>query len=277
GGVLASYHNHTTWSDGKTSVDGLVAGARDLGLAEVGISDHLTLHPTRRDVSWSMPAENVDGYARDVLAAAERSRSRGGPTVRLGLEADWFASRAETLRSTLASLPMDFVIGSVHFHGDVELDGHASVWERGSVDERERVHRDYWMRIRELADSGLFDIVGHLDLTKKFAFSPRDDISDAVTETLDAIADAALVVELNTNGWHCPCREAYPAPAILHECRRRDIPVTISADAHEPAHLLRDFAAASGVLREAGYDRVARFANRHLTFDSIDSATPADR
>jgi histidinol-phosphatase (PHP family) len=84
-----------------------------------------------------------------------------------------------------------------------------------------------------------------------------------------------MVVEINTNGWQCPCREPYPSAAILEQCRRRDIAVTLSADAHDPTHLLRDFPAAAKMLREAGYDQVARFADRQVRFESLESAVPA--
>ena len=38
--MIASYHNHTSWSDGKGSIETLVTHAATLGIAEVGISDH---------------------------------------------------------------------------------------------------------------------------------------------------------------------------------------------------------------------------------------------
>ncbi len=55
--MLASYHNHTAWSDGKGSVADVVAAAQELGLGKVGISDHFTLHPTDPSVSWAMPPD----------------------------------------------------------------------------------------------------------------------------------------------------------------------------------------------------------------------------
>ncbi|MHC4127714.1 MAG: PHP domain-containing protein [Planctomycetota bacterium] len=243
--MLASYHNHTRWSDGKGSVAQFVAAARELGLGEVGISDHLTLHPTGRAISWSMPADRVGAYVREVAAAAERSRAAGG---------------------------LDYVIGSVHFNGDFPIDGHASSWERLGAEERDEMHRAYWRQIPPMAASGLFDIAAHLDLPKKFDFRPQTDVTRLIAEALDAIAEARMVVELNTNGWHCPCREPYPSAAILQQCRRRDIAVTLSADAHHPSQLLRDFPAAAKMLREAGYEQVARFAGRQARFDPIDSA-----
>jgi histidinol-phosphatase (PHP family) len=272
--MLASYHNHTTWSDGRASVPEVVAAAGAMGIAEVGISDHLTLHPSGRATSWSMPPDRVGPYVRDLLDAAGRSRADGGPSVRIGLEVDWFASRQQAIGDTLAGLPLDFIIGSVHFNGDFSIDGNASDWERLSPEQRDEMHRAYWRQIPHMAASGLFDIVAHLDLPKKFAFRPQYSVDGLIADALDAIAEAQMVVELNTNGWHCPCREPYPSRAILQQCRRRDIGVTLSADAHDPDHLLRDFAAAAGMLHEAGYDQVARFAHRKVSFDPIGSVIP---
>ena len=252
--MLTSYHNHTTWSDGKGSVAELVAGARDLGLDEVGISDHLTLHPSGQAISWSMPPDQVGAYVGELLAVAEQSRDAGGPVVRVGLEVDWFASSERAIRRALADLPLDYIIGSVHFNGDFAIDGVASAWERLSPDERDLMHRAYWRQIPAMATSGLFDIAAHLDLPKKFDFHPQGDVDPLIGEALDAIAAARMVVELNPNGWHCPCREPYPSAAILEQCRRRDIAVTLSADAHQPTHLLRDFPAAARMLRDAGYE-----------------------
>jgi histidinol-phosphatase (PHP family) len=270
--MLASYHNHTTWSDGKGTVSQLVESARTLGLGEVGISDHFTLHPTDPSVSWAMPADRVSDYADEVIAATEQARAAGGPVVRLGLEADWFAATEPAIRKALAALPLDYVIGSVHYNGEFTIDGFAETWERLSPDERDEMHRAYWRQIPPMAASGLFDIAGHVDLPKKFGFLPECDVQPLVADALDAIADAGMVVEINTNGWHCPCREPYPSAAILEQCRRRDIAVTLSADAHDPTHLLRDFPAAARMLRDAGYDQVARFAERQVRFEPLNSA-----
>ena len=36
--MLTSYHNHTTWSDGKATVAEQIVAARHAGLDELGIS-----------------------------------------------------------------------------------------------------------------------------------------------------------------------------------------------------------------------------------------------
>ena len=178
------------------------------------------------------------------------------------------------LGRVLDGLSLDYVIGSVHFCRGVAIDGSPATWRRWTPHERDAVHREYWVQIRHLAESGLVDVMAHLDLAKKCGFPPREPVDDLVTAALDAIASAGLVVELNTAGWHKPCREAYPSPPILAGCRQRGIPVTISADAHDPADLVRDFPAAARLLADAGYDEVARFEDRRVRFEPLSSAVP---
>ena len=52
--MIASYHNHTSWSDGASPVMAMVARAGELGLDEVGICDHFTLRPDGSLPHWSM-------------------------------------------------------------------------------------------------------------------------------------------------------------------------------------------------------------------------------
>lgn len=66
--------------------------------------------------------------------------------------------------------------------------------------------------------------------------------------------------------------EGYPSAALLKRCRRRGIPVTLSSDAHQAAHLIRDFERGAAILSAAGYDRVARFRGREQWFESLADA-----
>jgi len=269
--MIATYHNHSRYSDGKASIDDLLTAARSLGIDELGVSDHFTLHPEGIEPSWSMQHARLQSYLNELQSLAANAH---GVNVRIGLEVDWFTGHGSRIAHVIEQLPLDYVIGSVHYVGGAEIDGSPIRWERMSQPERDGVHEQYWRNIAELARSGIFDIVAHLDLPKKFGYRASSDIAPLVHAALDAIADAprTLVVELNTAGWFKPCQDAYPALDILHACRERDIPVTISADAHHPDHLLRAFDRAADRLREAGYGELARFAGRSIHLEPIDSA-----
>jgi histidinol-phosphatase (PHP family) len=259
---MDSYHNHTDFSDGRGTVAKMAAAAEQAGLGEFGISDHLVLHPEGRTFRWSMRLERLEEYAAEVRRAARTARM----PVRLGVEADFFPETAAKTRRLLARQDLDFIIGSVHFAADFSIDENPRSWERLTAPQRQAKWTLYWGLVAQLAASRVFDIVGHLDLPKKFGCSMAAETPEAALAALDAIAEAGMAVELNTSGWRQPCREAYPSPALLREARRRGIPILISADAHAPADVARSFPEALLLAREAGYTQTARYAARRRSF-----------
>jgi len=269
--MLASYHNHSSWSDGQASIADMLDGAIRSGVAEFGISDHWTMHPEGQTPEWSIPLHRLDAYTARVRELQEGTSAR--LAFRLGLEVDWFPSMEHIIRRRLESAGFDYLIGSVHYVGDFLIDTSAEAWEPLDEDERREIATNYWDCLRSMAASNLFDIVGHLDLYKKFAIAPDTSTTPEAMAALDAIAASGMVVEVNTAGWHKPCAEAYPSLSLLQECRGRDIPTTINADAHRPEHVIRDFDRAAALLREAGYTEVVRFgAKRERRVEKIEDA-----
>jgi histidinol-phosphatase (PHP family) len=255
--MLTSYHNHTTWSDGKATVAEQIAAARQAGLDELGISDHYVMHPGRV-VDWSMPLDRLDDY----VAAMEQARATAGIPFRIGIEADYFPETIEELRRRLARHAFDYVIGSVHFVDGFPLDSRAADWEALAPAERDVQWRLYWQRLRELAESGVFDFAAHLDLPKKFGFRPQADLTAAADDALAAIAAADMGIEINTAGWSLPAAEAYPSLGLLRKARALGIPLLINADAHRTDHLTHDFARARELAAAAGYTELVRYAGR---------------
>ncbi len=267
--MLLSYHNHTRWSDGVDTLTAYIEMARRMGVDELGVSDHYTLSPYGAAPAWSMPPDALQAYVDDVRAAAEGSQD---PALRLGVEADFFPETVGELGVRLAAQPFDYVIGSVHFIDHFPIDEDARDWACLSAAERDEVWRQYWRRIRGLAESGVCDVVGHLDLPKKFGYRPTVDLTAAADAALAAIARAGIAIEINTAGWGKPAREAYPSPELLRAVHRRGIPVLISADAHATGRLTRHFAAARALVRAAGYTELVRYERRRRFPVPLDDA-----
>lgn len=257
--MLTSYHNHTTWSDGAPTLAAQIQGARRAGLDELGISDHYVLHPTGEEVEWTLPLDMLGDYVLELRAAAEETRDL---TLRLGVEADFFPETVEELRERLAVYPFDYVIGSVHYVNDFPIDEDTKFWDALSPEERNEKWLLYWTRIRQLAESRVYDFVGHIDLPKKFGHRPTVDCTAEAHAALDAIAAADMAIEINTAGWSLPAAEAYPSLELLRAARERNIPLLINADAHFPEFLIRDFPRARALAREAGYTELVRYEKR---------------
>jgi histidinol-phosphatase (PHP family) len=258
--MRVSYHCHSKWSDGEGTIADFVGAAGILGLDEFGISDHYVLTPNREKLWWSMAPDALDDYAADLQAAS--GDALDGLTVRLGVEADFIPETVGDLQEVLRSQPFDYVIGSVHIVNGFPIDNSPADWEPLATSERDEIIRTYWIRIREMAESRLFDFAGHLDLTKKFGIYPSIDPTTEIEKALDAIAASDMAVELNTSGWTYTAREEYPSSTILRGCLERGIPVVVSADAHKPANLIRGFDDAYSLLKEIGFTEQASFAGR---------------
>lgn len=256
---MTSYHVHTQWSDGEPTIAEVIAQARELQLIEVGISDHFVVHPGGLLVDWSMRPDDLHQYVAQVQAEVAKANPI---TVRLGIEVDFLPESLGETHRRLAGVPFDYIIGSVHYVDGFPVDGHHRYWDALTEEEEEEVWRSYYQRVREMAATRAFDVVAHLDLPKKFGHLPKADLRNEALSALDAVAESGMVMELNTSGWHKTCREIYPAPWLVEEARRRDIPIIITADAHNRRHLTRDFDRALQVARAAGYDSVVRFRQR---------------
>lgn len=247
---------HSRWSDGAATIEEIVREAERLGLEEIGISDHLVLYPDGSHIEWSMPVDRLGEYVDEVLAASRFARSA---RVRLGIEVDYLPETIESVRELLRPYPFDYVIGSVHFIDGFPVDEHRRYWDTLSPEMVNETWRGYYGRVADMARSRVFDIAAHLDLPKKFGHSPTADLSEEVHAVLDAVAASDMAIEINTSGWHQPANEAYPAPWIIRAARSREVPIVITADAHNPKYLIRGYGDAHKLAREAGHTAVARY------------------
>ena len=256
---MTSYHVHSLFSDGKAEIAEYIRVAGEIGLDELGFSDHYVLAPGGKEVAWSMQPDEVDAYVEAVQTAAGEAC---GMIIRLGIEMDYFPETTRELTEVLEAHPFDYAIGAVHFFDGFPIDERAENWETLSQSERDDIIRGYWIRMKEMAETGLFDIAAHLDLPKKFGFQASIDLSAEITAAVDAVARSGMAIEINTSGWYAPCAEAYPSFFLIKECKRRDIPLLVTSDAHMPVNLIRDFDRAYRLAREAGYSEMADFAGR---------------
>ena len=252
---LVDYHMHSILSDGKDTYEDMIKSAIALGLDEVGFSDHICLKP----VSWAISPVDIPVMTEQILKLRDKYSHQ--IKVRYGAEVDYFPGREEEIYATIRHLPLDYVIGSVHFIGDWNFDTDLSLYGKWPNDE---LYHMYYELVQLAAKSGLFDTIGHLDIIKKFNIYPESDQSRLVEDTLKIIKKQNLVVELNTAGLDRPCAELTPSPAIVERCFHHRIPMTISSDAHQVSQVGRHFETAAILMKRIGFEEIATFENRQF-------------
>ena len=259
--MIVDYHMHLRNGNGEiahetAAVDPFVDSAREAGVDEIGFTEHIYYFKQTRSL-WTVPYHvercvyDIEAYVSAVLAA----RGRGLP-VKLGLEVDYVPGREEETRQLLAAYPWDYLLGSLHYIGELGVDAEPRLVDAVGVEEAWRLYFD---ALAAAARSGLFDSLSHPDLVKIFGARAASFDYEPVVE---AIAAAGVAVEVSTAGLDKPVGELYPNPELLGACRARGVPVTLASDAHSPDLVGRDFDLALELLRSVGYDTVTVFEQR---------------
>jgi histidinol-phosphatase (PHP family) len=256
--MISDYHIHTKLCrHAAGELIDYVAAAGNADLREICVTDHFPA-PDGNDPRNRMPIEEYPEYLR-IYSTVSNNPS---PRVLLGIEADYYEGQGDYLASWLKAQPFDYVIGSVHYVGSWGIDNPAEIatWKGADVDE---AWRRYFALISKLADTRIFDMVGHIDLPKKFGYRPQDEvIREIVAPALDRIASAGMGIEINTSGLRRPVKEIYPSPLILGMARQRNIPICFGSDAHRPEEVAFAFDQAVELAVNAGYREYARFSKR---------------
>ncbi len=248
------YHMHSVYSDGRSVPEDYVTSALAAGMNEIGFSEHLTLF--RDPESWNMNPSKIPLYL-DHLDKLRNSTE--GIIVKKGLEVDYFEGKEKQTRDFLSPLPLDYVIGSVHYQGERTVDFGPEFYEGKNIDS---LFENYFDTVCSAVSSGLFDIIGHCDLIRIYGYRPESDPEPHYRKLARIMKEYDVVFEINTNGRNRPLADFYPDRKYLHIFREEKVPVCVNSDAHMPSRIGQYFDEAYDLLRYVGFTEMAVFENR---------------
>lgn len=274
--VLTDYHLHLRPDDldrraseyfTSANAERYRAAAHEAGIVELGVAEHI--HRFRQALTvWDHPlwreqaVDDIDAYCAFV---------RDQTDLRLGLEVDFVPGREDRTQNLIEHCGLDYVVGSVHFLGDLAVDDDTyDVWEHARSPEA--IWRRYFETLAQAAASGLFDILAHPDLVKVWGTArplPPGDLRRYYEPAVDAIAESGIAVELSTAGLRKPVGEIYPAPAFLEQCLEAGAVVALSSDAHVPEQVGFGYDQALELLRRFGVGELATFERRTRRLEPI--------
>ncbi len=261
---LTNFHTHSCFCDGKESPEEYVRSAVALGFESLGFSAHA---PLPFENAWSLTADKAMAYITEI----ERLKQEYADKLRIltGMEVDFIPAVSTQFRELKQQYRLDYLIGAVHLVQPSHttdmwfIDGHYSKYDAGlkeiyKMDIRRGVS-DYFHQLWEMLATQEFDVLAHADKIKMnnrgLYFSTADDwYLDFIRESAGLIATNGCIVEVNTRGiYKKRCPEFYPSLTMLRALREKNVPVTISTDAHHPSEIALLWCEAEALLREAGY------------------------
>ncbi|CAM5501324.1 putative histidinol-phosphatase [Streptomyces xanthochromogenes] len=239
-----------------------VRAAIDAGLHTLGFSDHSPFFAEPEDHHRPWVAMARSEFPRYV-AEARRLREEYADRIRIliGVESDFFPEHAGLYREALARHDFDYVIGSVHVMDGVDL-FRPERWAGATEDDLLRAKEQYCDLVAQSASSGLFDILGHIDVVKAACPDMSSIATPATERMLRTIADADVVIEVNTSGRTKACGGWYPDLAVLEMAAHYGVKVTFGSDAHVPERVAEDQAEVRRTLRDLGYRHWYLFEQR---------------
>jgi len=252
--MLVDLHNHTPLCNhAEGTLQEYIESAIRSGTLYFGFSDHA---PMYFDPQYRMKFEDMPAYETEVLTLKEQYKKQ--INILLGYEVDYLAGHID---KRVLNADVDYLIGSVHFLEGWGFDNPEFIgkWQEQNIDE---VWQKYFDTIEEMANSKLFDIVGHLDLIKVFKFMPQGDINAMAKNALNAIKKANMVLELNVAGYRKEVAEAYPSASLLKQAYELGIPITFGSDAHKPEQVGMFQEELITMAKDIGYSEVSYFIKR---------------
>ena len=264
--LLANYHVHSDYCDGKNTLEEMVQAGIAVGLTSLGLSSHFPL-PFSND--WTMKQEKLENYLDDVKKLKEKYAS--AIELYCGMEIDYFVDRQDISDLAKTVLPrLDYTIMSIHTLGKTTGDGVFYIdesrqnFKRGIEKyyqgDNQAFIKDYYQGIETMVKRFEPDILGHIDLIKKYNqnncfFNEKDQwYQKTVCSCLDGIAETKTRMEINTGAnMRVPGVGRYPSDWMIPEMRKRDIPITIGGDSHCVEGIVYEYNQAEVYLAECGY------------------------
>lgn len=262
--MQVNFHTHTIFCDGLNTPEDFVLSAISKNIKTLGFSAHV---PIAIENTWSMRAEKIDKY----LAEISRLKIKYSKNLEIycGFEMDYLPTEDKQKINNYIKLA-DYTIGSVHYLYDhltkryFSADGTKddiietiNCFAQGDV---KFFVRSYYQELLRIIYEFKPDIVGHFDIIKKqnqgntFFNEKEEWYQILVQQTLDSIASAKIVIEVNTGGRSREyITDNYPSNWILIECFKRKIPIIISSDAHKPEDINFFFEQTRTYLKSIGF------------------------
>lgn len=257
----------------KGSLAEVVEQALAAGFTHYGLSEHC---PRYRDEDLFEEEEELgteglialfDEYAQEARRLRDEFAGQlellvGFETERLPPE-DWVAAMTR-LREAVQP---DFVVGSVH-HVDARCIDYSKDQTEALARElggRVELERAYFDDLTDLVAELRPEVVGHLDLVRKFDGADAAISEDAwpnLLRTLEAAEAYGSVLDVNAGAHRRGLSPVYPLDPILERALRMGIGVTLGDDSHDAHDVGGGLDACVAAITRAGYQEVAYFARR---------------
>lgn len=265
--MLANFHTHTVFCDGKNTVDEVVKAALEKGFSAVGFSAHGF---TKFDTSYCLKDEL--SYIQAVKSAKEKYKKK--IDVYLGVEEDIYGFVDRSKYEYLIGSCHYYQIGGAYFPIDSSAESFQKCVALFKGDAREMAET-YYRAFCGYIVSRKPDIVGHFDLITKYEetgnslFLNDEKYFEIAEKYLKIALKSECIFEINTGAIARGYRTSpYPHERLLRILQQMGGKVILSSDCHSAERLDFYFKETEKLLKEIGFRHTYTLKNG--TFEKIE-------
>jgi len=249
-------HNHTVLCNHATgTTEEYIKKAIELKIDVFGFSEHAPMK--NFEDGYRLTLDKKLFYEKSILNLKEKYKN--DINILLGYEVDFLSG--DYILDEIKNAKVDYLIGSVHYLGTWGFDNpeFIGVYKNKDID---KIWEEYFEAVKQSAKSGIFNIIGHLDLIKVFNFMPKKDIKSIALDSLKTIKKSGMVLEINSAGLRKPVKEQYPSKQLLELAFELDIPITFSSDAHSVDQIGFSYDEVTSIAKSVGYSKCVYFEQK---------------
>ena len=280
--LITNYHTHCDFCDGAGIPEDYIKEAIDKGFDAMGFSSHA---PISFEKDWTLSEERLPEYLKTIDFL--KDKYSGEIEVYKGLEIDYLEGISGPSSPKFNDLGLEYKIGSVHMMPVRDSDKYLAI--DGPIEDLkellantfdgsiEKLSKKYFQLLQDMLKTHKFDIIGHFDLMKKrnagnVLFNENSHwYKSHVSQTLDVLSETDVILEVNTGGISRGVIDSvYPSPWIIKEAFKRNIPLMLNADAHNPKHVDFYYRESAEIIKECGYKELYSLYGGKWITSSID-------
>lgn len=264
-------HSHSSFCDGKNTLEEMALAAIDRGLCCFGFSAHA---PVPFENTFALREQDVAAYLSEI----SRLKAKYADKIHLyaSMEFDYITDTVEDIRQRAEAYGLDYIIASVH---QVKEKGKEAMWfiDGGKQETWDNGLRDvfggdvrcgvetFYSQSVAMIHKVKPDIVGHFDKVKMHnkerCFSQNDPwYKELVMWLIEEAAAENLICEVNTRGlYKGRTDDFFPSTEWIREAAIKGLRMTISTDCHKTGEVDLLFEQAVQAMKEAGHKYVWLF------------------
>ncbi len=277
--VLCDMHSHSSISfDGKNSPAEMCERAVQLGLSAYALTDHV-------ECNFWLPRseyENTNDYdaydyrsrfamARNTMPEL-KERYKGRLELLFGCELGQATQARSAAEEVWAAKELDLLIGSLHQvrkHDDFYFINLVNMPQ----DELEKLLKDYYYELVELACTADFDVMGHITYPLRYIIGEAGrsvDISEndeIIEQIFKELISRGKGIEINTSGLRQKYGKTMPDLKYVKMYRQLGGEIlTLGSDSHCVEDLGKGIAEGIEIAKQAGFKYTAYFKQRKAQF-----------